>query len=122
LHWEQRRVLVCAQKYWKGLTVFLRHHEVPMDKAERALRRIALGRKNYYGTYAEWSGQFAAICLSVLQTAVLHGIKPVAYLRYYLAACAKAGGVPEQLERFHPWNIPDDVQEKYSMQRKDGKS
>jgi len=36
------------------------------NRAERALRRIALGRKNYYGTFAEWSGQFAAICLSVL--------------------------------------------------------
>jgi len=90
--------------------------------SESTLRRIALGRKNYYGTYAEWSGQFAAICLSVLQTAVLHGFNPVAYLLYYLDACAKADGIPEQLERFHPWNIPDDVQEEYSMQRKDGRS
>lgn len=123
LRWEQRKVLISAQKHWDGLTVFVRHHEVPMDnnKAERALRRVALGRKNYYGTYADWSGQFAAICLSILQTAVLHGLNPVAYLRYYLDACAKAGGVPEQLEQFHPWNIPADVRKEYDMQRKDDK-
>lgn len=124
LHWEQRKVLNCAQKYWGGLTVFVRRHEVPMDnnKAERALRRIALGRNNYYGTYAEWSGLFAAVCLSVLQTAVLHGLNPVAYLRYYLDSCARAGGVPEHLERFHPWNIPEDVREEYDMQQKGSKS
>ncbi|MFA7468194.1 MAG: IS66 family transposase [Desulfotomaculaceae bacterium] len=123
LHWNQRRVLMSAQKHWAGLTVFVQHHEVPMDnnRAERALRRIALGRNNYYGTYAQWSGQFAAVCLSMLQTAVMHGLKPTAYLRYYLDACAKAGGVPEQLQHFHPWNIPEHVREEYGMQQKGGK-
>ena len=118
LHWNQRKVLVSAQKYWAGLTVFVKHHEVPMDnnRAERALRRIALGRNNYYGTYAQWSGQFAAISLTILQTAAMHGLKPTAYLRYYLDACAEAGGVPEQLQQFHPWNIPEHVREKYDMQ------
>jgi transposase len=117
LHYEQRRVLTSAQKHWPGLTVFVRHPEVPMDnnRAERALRRIALGRKNYFGSFADWSSLFAAVCLTVLQTAILHGLNPVAYLRYYLDACAAAGGVPEHLERFHPWNIPEDVLESHKM-------
>ena len=117
LHYKQRRVLTSAQKHWPGLTVFVRHPEVPMDnnRAERALRRIALGRKNYFGFFADWSSLFAAVCLTVLQTAILHGLNPVAYLRYYLDACAAAGGVPEHLERFHPWNIPDDVLMSYKM-------
>lgn len=59
---------------------------------------MALGRKNYYGSFAAWSGQFAAICLSILQTAKLNGLKPVAYLTYYLDECARCGGVPKNLD------------------------
>jgi len=108
---KQRQILQKAQKYWEGLTVFVYQPDVPMDNncAERALRLIALGRKNYYGSHASWSGTFAAVCLTILKTAALNGLNPQAYLRYYLDACAKAQGVPEDLERFLPWNIPQEA-------------
>ncbi|OPX92170.1 MAG: Transposase IS66 family protein [Pelotomaculum sp. PtaB.Bin013] len=116
LHWQKRKVLESARRNWPGLTVFVEHPEVPMDnnEAERALRLAALGRKNYYGTHSFWSGRLAAVCLSIFQTATRHGLNPEAYLRYYLDNCV-AGGPPPDLERFLPWNIPQEIVEKYSL-------
>lgn len=113
LHWQKRKVLESARKNWPGLTVFVDHPEVPMDnnEAERALRSAALGRKNYYGTHSLWSGQLAAVCMSILQTAVRHGLNPEGYLRHYLDNC-QGGKAPSDLERFLPWNVPEGLREK----------
>ena len=113
----QNDVLTSAVKHWSGLTVFVDNPATPLDNnhAERLLRTVALGRKNYYGSFAAWSGQLAAICLSIMQTAKLHGLKPVAYLTYYLDECARNGGVPNNLDPLLPWNIPTEVRERYQM-------
>jgi len=50
-----------------------------------------------------------------MQTAKLHGLKPVAYLTYYLNECAKAGGIPADLDPYLPWNIPPEVRDRYQM-------
>ena len=110
----QRKVLLSAKKHWEGLTVFVAHPEVPMDNnsAERPLRTVALGRNNYYGTHAQWSSRFTAVCLSLIKTAQLNGLNPQQYLRYYLDVCGKAGGVPEDLKPYLPWNLtPQALQE-----------
>ncbi len=117
----QREVLESAVRHWPGLTVFVQDPLVPMDnnRAERLLRIVALGRKNFYGTYALWSGEFTAICLTILQTALMHNLEPMAYIKYYLDACAKAGGVPKDLEPHLPWNIPPDIRHQYSMSKEE---
>lgn len=117
----QRGVLESAVRHWAGLTVFVHDPAVPMDnnRAERLLRVVALGRKNFYGTFAAWSGYFTAICLSILQTAKMHDLEPMAYLKYYLDVCAKAGGVPAELEPHLPWNISSDVRKQYGMMKKE---
>ena len=103
----QEKVLKSAKKHWAGLTVFVANPQVPMDNnlAERKLRVAALGRKNYYGTHADWSSHFTAICMTLLQTARLHGLNPQAYLRYYLDGCAQSGGAPADLTPYLPWNV-----------------
>jgi transposase len=103
----QHKVLKSAKKHWEGLTVFVNNPRVPMENnvAERHLRVAALGRNNYYGTHAEWSSHFTAICLTLTQTARLHGLNPQAYLHYYLDGCAESGGVPKDLKPYLPWNI-----------------
>lgn len=117
LHWQQEKVLTSAVKHWEGLTVFVDNPQIPLDNnmAERCLRPGALGRKSYYGTHSDWSGRLLAASMSVLQTAAKHELNAEAYLRYYLDGCAKAGGTPPDLERFLPWNIPDEIIEKYDM-------
>lgn len=70
--------------HWTGLTRFLDDARIPLDNnaSERQLRGPVVGRKNYYGSGAVWSGQLAAM------------VNPRDWLAGYLQACAKAGGRP----------------------------
>jgi transposase len=117
LLWQQQKVLNSALKHWDGLTVFVDNPLVPMDNnlAERMLRPAALGRKNYYGTHSARSGNLLAYSMSVLQTAAKHDLNVEAYLRYYLDACAGNNGAPPNLERYLPWNIPEEIIREYGM-------
>jgi transposase len=65
-----RKVLTSLQEHWSGLTLFVEDVRVPMDnnRSERRLRGPALGRKNYYGSGALWSGRLAAALFSILAT------------------------------------------------------
>src|SRR4029077_16169695 len=98
--------------------VFVEHPEVPMDNntAERAQRGPVVGRKNYYGSGAVGGGRLAALMFSLLQTLCLWGLNPRSWLTAYLTACAEAGGeVPEDVERFLPWNLSEDQQRAWSL-------
>ena len=50
--------------------MFVEHPEVPLDNntAERAQRGPVVGRKNYYGSGAVWSGRLAALLFSLFQS------------------------------------------------------
>jgi transposase len=103
-----RAVLESLQTHWPGLTVFADHPEVPMDNnaAERAERGPVVGRKNYYGSGAVWSGQLAAIMFSVVQTLRLWGLNAQQWLTGYLTACAEQGGrASVELRRWLPWQM-----------------
>jgi len=79
---------------------------VPMDNnaAERAQRPLAVGRKNFYGSGAQWSGELACACFTLLATLRQHRLCPRKYFQAYLEACARAGGrAPANLEEFLPW-------------------
>jgi transposase len=104
---EQEKILKSMRKHWEGLTLFVEHPHVPMDNnaAERALRALAVARKNFYGSRSEWSGELAMGCFTILATLRQHGICPRRYFRAYLEACARAGGkAPDKLDEFLPWN------------------
>jgi transposase len=108
LHPARRKVLESLGDHWTGLTVFVEHPEVPMDNntAERSGRGPVVGRKNYYGSGAVWSGELAATLFSLFQTLCLWGLNPRLWLTTYLQACAEAGGrAPAQVDRFLPWNL-----------------
>jgi transposase len=64
------KVLQSMAEHWSGLTVFVDAPWVPMDNnaAERDLRGPVVGRKNFYGSGARWSGQLAATMYGVLAT------------------------------------------------------
>jgi transposase len=118
LHPARRKVLESLGDHWAGLTVFVEHPEVPMDNntAERAQRGPVVGRKNYYGSGAVWAGRLAALMFSLLQTLCLWGLNPRSWLTAYLTACAEAGGkVPEEVERFLPWNLSEEDHRRWSL-------
>ena len=105
-----RKVLISLQEHWTGLTRFVDDPRIPMDNnaSERSLRGAALGRKNYYGSSAEWSGQLAMTLFSVFATLQKWNINPRTWLRWFLNACANAGGsVPNDIQPFLPWNMSD---------------
>jgi transposase len=105
-----RKVLTSLQEHWSGLTLFVEDVRVPMDNnlSERRLRGPALGRKNYYGSGALWSGQLAAALFSILATLELWGLNPRLWLHWYLQSCAEAGGkVPKDIEPVLPWNLSE---------------
>lgn len=111
------KVLESLQTHWAGLTVFVDHPEVPLDNntAERAQRGPVVGRKNYYGSGAEWSGRLAAMLFSLFQTLFLANLNPRRWLTAYLNACAQAGGqAPADAQKYLPWNLSDDQKREWS--------
>jgi transposase len=67
---------------WDELQVFLNDVNVPADNnaSERALRIVALGRKNFMFVGHEDAGQNLAILYSLMATCEEHGVDPQAYL------------------------------------------
>ena len=100
-------MLRSLRNHWQGLTLFVEDPDLPMDnnQAERALRGPVVGRKNYYGSGAQWSGELSATLFSLFHTLERWRINPRTWLTEYLNACAVAGGrAPADFERFLPWN------------------
>jgi transposase len=103
-----RKVLVSPQEHWAGLTRFVGDPRIPMDNSgsERCLRGPAVGRKNYYGSAAGWSGQLAAHLFTPLATLQRWAINPRTWLRWHLHGCASAGGqAPASVAAYLPWNL-----------------
>lgn len=84
--------------------------EIDNNAAERALRAVALGRKNYLFAGSDAGGERAAAIYSLIGTAKLNGIDPEAYLRYVLGRIAEhpVNRVAELL----PWNIAGSLSER----------
>lgn len=105
-----RKVLVSLVEHWDGLTLFLDDPRVPLDNnyGERLIRNPAVGRKNYYGSGAEWSGRLAVKMFSIFATLSLWKINPRKWLSWYFEACAANGGKPPgNPASFLPWNLSE---------------
>lgn len=109
-----KKVLATLDHEWDGLAAHRDFPDIDLDNntAERALRTPVVGRKNFYGSQAEWAAHLAAGVWTITATAERNHHEPLAYLTAYLQACADAGGkAPEGpgLDQFLPWKPqPDD--------------
>jgi transposase len=120
IHPARQQVLSSLQEHWDGLTVFAEHPEVPPDNntAERVLRGPVVGRKNYRGSGAVWSGELAAMLFSIFQTLCLWDINPRVWLEAYLAGCARAGGeAPTDVGEYLPWKTSEQKRKEWSLGR-----
>jgi hypothetical protein len=91
---------------WTALTRYLEDGTVEIDNnaAERALRVVALGRKNYLFAGSNPGGERAAAIYSLLGTAKLNGINPEHYIRYVLTGIADHP--INRIAELLPWNVP----------------
>ena len=77
--------------------------EIDNNAAERSVRGIALGRKNYLFAGSDAGGCRAAAIYSLIETAKLNGINPEAYLTYVLSRIA--GHPINRINDLLPWNV-----------------
>ena len=94
-----------ALSRWRALTRYLDDGQIEMDNsaAERALRTVALGRKNFLFCGSDAGGERAAAIYSLLGTAKLNGLDPELYLRRVLEQIAD-----DPINRIHellPWIV-----------------
>ena len=88
---SQKSDTTAAVKYalgrWEALTRYAEDGGLEIDNnaAERALRAVALGRKNYLFAGSDRGGERAATLYSLIGTAKLNNLDPESYLRDVLS-------------------------------------
>ena len=84
------QAITYALNQWKALCVYTTDGELNIDNntAENALRRIAIGRKNWLFCGSDNGGHTAAILFSLIATCQRHQIDPFAYLKDVLTRIA----------------------------------
>ncbi len=90
---------------WKALTRYVDDGRLEIDNnaAERALRGVSLGRKNYLFMGSDAGGERAAAFYSLVESAKLNGLDPEDYLRQVFERIAEHP--INRIDELLPWNI-----------------
>ena len=91
--------------HWTALTNFVDDGRIDAhnNTAERALRGVAIGRKNYLHVGSDAGGQTAAVMYTLLGSAKLNGINPQRYLRHVLERIADHPS--NRIDELLPWVV-----------------
>ena len=95
-----------ALNHWKGLVRFLDDGRFELDTniVERAMRPVALGRKNALFAGADSGGKHWAMVATLIQTAKLNNVEPLAWLTDVLKRIVSGQTKRNQLDTLLPWN------------------
>ena len=90
---------------WAALTLILRDGRTCIDNnaAERSMRPMCLGRKNWLFAGSDSGGERAAAAYSLIETAKLNGFDPEDYLRQVLTRIADHPA--KRVDELLPWNM-----------------
>ncbi|MGF6812819.1 hypothetical protein OKW30_008036 [Paraburkholderia sp. Clong3] len=108
------RALAAARPLLVRSTIRLRWHalvrycedgriEIDNNTAERSIRPLVLGRRNYLFAGSDGGGQSAAVIYSLIGTARLNGIEPYAYLRTVFERIAEHP--INRIDELLPWRL-----------------
>lgn len=102
---EMAKAIAYGRKRWIALTRYLDDGRLEIDNniAERAMRAVALGRKNWLFAGSKAGGERAASIYTVIESAKLNGVEPQAYIADVAARIA--GDWPtSRWDELMPWN------------------
>ena len=108
---SQKTKLAEAIRYalsrWDGLTLFLDDGRIEIDSnvVERAIRPIALNRKNALFAGSDGGGQHWAVIASLIETCKLFGVEPQAYLADVITKLVN-GHLNSKIDDLLPWAYP----------------
>jgi transposase len=93
-----------VERQWSRLTLFLTDPRVPIhnNESERAMRIIALGRKNWLFVGHPRAGRNLAVLLSLVGSCVANGVEPTAYFTDVLGRVHEVKDDPDALDRLLP--------------------
>lgn len=81
--------------------------EIDNNAAERALRAIAVGRKNWLFAGSDEGGEAAADMYTIIETAKMNGLNPETYLKKILSEIQDYNS--QKVAELLPWNIVPDT-------------
>jgi hypothetical protein len=98
------KALNYLHNHWAALTRFLEDGRIPIDNnaAERALRAIAVGRKNYLFAGSNQAAERSAMFYTFVETCRLHGVDVQTWLADVLPKIARTR--PSEYEQLLPQN------------------
>ncbi len=101
---ELAKVFRYSLKRWEALMRFTTDGRLEMtnNTAERAIRSLAVGRKNWLFAVSDTGGERAALMYTIIETAKLNGVNVEAYPADLLA---RIGDHPaKRIDELLPWN------------------
>jgi transposase len=102
---EAAAAILYTLTLWPALTRYCDDGRIEIDNsaAERALRGVALGRRNYLFAGSDAGGASAAAIYSLIGTAKLNGVDPQAWLTHVLTHIADHP--VNRVNEFLPWRF-----------------
>lgn len=111
------RAILYSHRRWAALSRYANDGRIEIDNnaAEREIRAVALGRKNWLHAGSDAGGESAAAMYSLIGSAKLNGMDPHAYLRHVLERIAEHP--INRVDELLPWRVAEQIERDIAEQR-----